>query len=139
MTIAYEPREQPDHLRLECSGDFAQDAVLRIYAEGFELAAKGGFAALLIDARKVGGREPTLAERYQQAVWISDLQARQRPRIRLAVLGHEPLVHRERFGEIIATRRGAVARAFTDEKFALEWLLGGAARTAAHQPPDALD
>ena len=49
---------------------------------------------------------------------------RSNPRIRLAVLGNEPMVHPERFGEIVATNRGAVMRVFTDEALALEWLLG---------------
>jgi len=33
------------------------------------------------------------------------------------------MIHRERFGEIVGTNRGAVARVFTDESEALEWLL----------------
>ena len=49
---------------------------------------------------------------------------RSKPRIRFAVLGNEPMVHPERFGEIVATNRGAVMRVFTDEALALEWLLG---------------
>jgi hypothetical protein len=40
------------------------------------------------------------------------------------LLGHEPMIHPERFGEIVATTRGADARVFTDEALALEWLLG---------------
>ena len=69
------------------------------------------------------GREPTLAERYDLAVRIADIQATQTPRIRMAVLGHEPMIHPERFGEIVATNRGALTRVFTDERAALEWLL----------------
>ena len=34
------------------------------------------------------------------------------------------MVHPERFGEIVATNRGAVMRVFTDEVLALDWLLG---------------
>ena len=34
------------------------------------------------------------------------------------------MVHPERFGEIVATNRGAVMRVFTDEALALDWLLG---------------
>lgn len=33
------------------------------------------------------------------------------------------MIHPERFGEIVAANRGALARAFTDESAALEWLL----------------
>ncbi len=114
MTIEIKARKLPDHLRVDCTGSFSLDAAL---------AADAGRDALLIDARNVSGREPSLAERYEVAVRIADLQAAQAPRIRLSVFGHEPLIHRERFGEIVAANRGALARVFTDERAALAWLL----------------
>ncbi len=123
MSIQFEPRTLPDHLRLECAGTFTLESLIHLYEQGFALAAGAGRDAVLIDARKVTGPVPTLAERYAGAVRVAELQAKQTPRIRLAVLGHEPMIHRERFGEIVATNRGAVARAFTDESAALEWLL----------------
>jgi hypothetical protein len=42
--------------------------------------------AVLLDVRLLTGREPTIAERYEQAVFVADIQAKQRPRIRLAIL-----------------------------------------------------
>lgn len=123
MTITFEVRNQPDHLRLDCAGTFLQESVLKLYEQAFLLAANAGRDAVLIDGRKLTGREPTLTERYAQAVLVAELQSSQKPRIRLAVLGHEPIVHPERFGEIVAANHGAVARVFTDESAALEWLL----------------
>lgn len=123
MTINIQTREFPDHLRVECSGSFSQEALLSVLERGFALAADASHEALLIDVRNVSGREPTMAERYEQAVRVADLQATQTPRIRLAMLGHEPMIHPERFGEIVATNRGALARVFTDESQTLEWLL----------------
>lgn len=123
MTIEIESRPYADHLRLECTGAFSQDEALSVFERAFVLATDGGHQALLIDARKVSGREPTMAERYDQAVRVAELQATQTPRIRMALLGHEPLIHPERFGEIVATNRGALARVFTDENAALDWLL----------------
>jgi len=123
MTIEFESRILPGYLRVECTGTYSQDAVLHLYEQAFTFAADAGRDAVLIDARNVTGREPTLAERYAGAVHVADLQSTQTQRIRLAVLGHEPIIHRERFGEIVATNRGALARAFTDENAALEWLL----------------
>jgi hypothetical protein len=38
------------------------------------------------------------------------------------VLGHEPMIHPERFGELVARNRGADARVFTVEAEALDWL-----------------
>lgn len=124
MSITLETKVHPRHLLVECTGPYTIEALLQAYERAFALATKAGRDAVLIDVRGVTGREPTLTERYDQAVHVSDLQARQSPRIRMALLGHEPLIHRERFGEVIATTRGAVARVFTDEGLALNWLLG---------------
>jgi len=123
VTITFEVRTLPDHLRLDCAGTYLQESVLAIYEQAFELAARAGRDAVLIDARSLTGREPTLTQRYAQAVLVAELQSSQKPRIRLAVLGNEPIIHPERFGEIVAANRGAVARVFTDESAALEWLL----------------
>lgn len=124
MSITLETRVHPGHLLVECSGTYTIESLLRAYEQAFTLAAEAGRDAVLIDVRNVTGREPTLTERYDQAVHVADLQAAQAPRIRMALLGHEPMIHRERFGEVVASTRGAVARVFTDEGLALDWLLG---------------
>ena len=40
----------------------------------------------------------------------------------IAVLGHEPVVHKERFGETVAVNRGVNVRVFTDSTQASIWL-----------------
>lgn len=126
MTIRFEAREHPEYLELACFGTYAHEAQIRIAEEGLRRAAEAGRTALLIDIRGVTGRAPTMSERYDQAVKVADLQSRMTPRIRMAVIGHEPMVHPQRFGEIVATNRGAMLRVFTDEGLALEWLLSKA-------------
>jgi hypothetical protein len=123
VTIEIKARKFPDHLRVECTGSFSQEAALSLFERAFALAVDGDHEALLIDVRNLSGREPTMAERYEQAVRVAELQSTQAPRIRMAMLGDEPMIHPERFGEIVATNRGALARVFTDERVALEWLL----------------
>jgi len=76
-------------------------------------------------------------ERYDWAVRIAELQARFLPRIRVALVGNEPLIHPERFGEIVARNRGADARAFTDEAEALRWL--GVAQDFALRQAEGID
>ena len=123
IVVAIVPTAHEDYLRLECSGTFSQESALDAYERAFTLAAAAGRPEVLVDIRAVTGREPTLAERYQLAVRVADAQAATKPRIRFALLGHEPMIHPERFGEIVATTRGADGRVFTDEASALEWLL----------------
>lgn len=124
VPIHYEVQGHTDYLELVCTADYAPDLPVRIAAEGLRRASRAGHRALLLDIRGVTGRAPTMSERYEQAVQFADLQAQTTPRIKVALLGTEPMIHPQRFGEIVATNRGAQFRAFTDEAAALEWLLG---------------
>ena len=126
ISVAIVPTAHEDYLRLECTGTFTLESALAAYERAFSLAAEAGRPAVLVDVRRLAGREPTMAERYQLAVSLADQQGVTKPRIRFALLGHEPMIHPERFGEIVATTRGADARVFTDEALALGWLLGRA-------------
>jgi len=123
LSISFEAKERPDHLLLVCAGSFTYDSMIRLYEQAFTLAAAAGLGAVLIDARPLAGPPPTIAERINGAMAVARLQSAQNPKIRLAVVGHEPIIHPERIGEVVATARGAVARVFTDETIALEWLL----------------
>ena len=124
VDVVIVPTAHEDYLRLECSGTFSQEFALDVCERAFTLAAEAGRPAVLVDIRGVTGREPTMAERYQQAVCVADAQAATKPRIRLALLGFEPMIHPERFGEIVAANRGADIGVFTDEALAMEWLVG---------------
>ena len=130
MSVSYEAREHADYLELVCTGSYAPEIPLQVAEEGLKRAARAGRTALLIDIRSITGREPTMSERYDMAVQVANLQSRVTPRIRLALLGREPMIHPQRFGEIVATNRGALLRSFTDEKLALDWLLGPQASQA---------
>jgi hypothetical protein len=139
MSLSFTATTQADHVRIDVSGTYSPESVVLVFERAFQRAAEDGVDALLMDVRQVTGQPPTLAERYELANKVSELQAARQPRIRFAMLGHEPMIHAERFGEIIATNRGAVVKAFTEEPLALAWLLGSGRRSPAHTPPDALD
>ena len=126
ISIAIVPTAHEDYLRLECTGTFTLEGAIAVYERAFSLAAEAGRPGMLVDIRTLVGREPTMAERYQLAVYLAEIQSATQPRIRFALLGHEPMIHPERFGEIVANTRGADARVFTEEALALEWLLARA-------------
>ena len=124
LSLEFKVRVLPGHVQLDCTGSFVHEEALAIFTRAFALAAEHGRDAVLIDARGVKPPpEPSLMERYDSAVHVAGMHLRQIPRIRLAVLGDEPIIHPHRFGEIVATNRGANARVFTDEQMALDWLL----------------
>ena len=125
MSVDFRSETRPEYLRVEIAGDFSHEEMLPLCDRFFAEAADAGRNAVLVDARGISGRQPMMAERYELAVRIAELQARYEPRIRVALMGSHALIHPERFGEIVARNRGADARAFTEEAPALDWLLGG--------------
>lgn len=123
MDIRYEMREHPECLEFVCIGTYEPELPAMIAEHALKQAVSAKSTTVLVDIRQISGREPTMSERYEQAVQVADLQIKGAPRIRLAVLGLEPMIHPQRFGEIVATNRGAFLRVFTERAEALEWLL----------------
>ncbi len=121
--IRCEVREHPEYVELVCTGAYYPGGQLYVAREAFVAASRAGRVAALVDVRQLEGPGPTMSERYDQAVKVAQVQSGITPRIRLALLGREPMVHPQRFGEIVATNRGALLRVFTDQALALEWLL----------------
>jgi hypothetical protein len=120
--IRVEVRVHPQHVELLCAGKYSRAEAFRVCDRAFREAASAGRRSVLVDVRGVGGRVPTILDRFETGVRIAMRHHELRPRIRLALLGHEPMIHPERFGEIVARNRGADARAFTNEAEALDWL-----------------
>jgi hypothetical protein len=116
-------RVHPDYLEVGCAGTYSRVEALRVGQEAYAEAARSDRGALLVDVRGVSGRVPTILDRFEFGTHIAKQYLEFDPRIRLAVLGHEPTIHPDRFGELVARNRGADARVFTDEAEALGWLL----------------
>lgn len=72
ISVAIAPTAHEDYLRLECSGTFSQESALDVYQRAFALASEAGRPAVLVDIRAVTGREPTMAERYEQAICVAE-------------------------------------------------------------------
>ena len=124
--VRIDARVHPQHVSLVVAGLYSRSEAFRVGEEAFREAAAAGRQNVLVDVRKVNGRVPPLLDRFDFGVHIADQHRAFTPRIRLALLGHEPMIHPERFGELVARNRGADARAFTDEAEALQWLGAGA-------------
>ena len=116
-------RVHPRYVELACTGIYSRAEALRVGNEGYRQAAHENRSALLIDVRKITGRLPTVLDRYDFGVHISEQYLTSDPRVRLAEVGNEPMIHPDRFGELVARNRGADARVFTDEALAVDWLL----------------
>jgi hypothetical protein len=116
-------RVHADYVELGCAGMYSRSEALRVGEEAYREAARANRSAALVDVREVSGRVPTILDRFEFGARIAKHYFESDPRARLAVLGHEPMIHPDRFGELVARNRGADARVFTGEAQALEWLL----------------
>jgi hypothetical protein len=121
--VRVEVTVHPEHVELTCSGTYTRSEAFRVGALAFREAAAAGRRSVLVDVRGVTGRVPTILERFDIGVHLAEQYFDQQPRVRVALLGHEPMIHPDRFGEIVARNRGADARVFTDEAEARKWLL----------------
>jgi hypothetical protein len=121
--VRIEVRVHPEYVELGCSGAYSRSEALRVGDQAYREAATAGRRNVLVDVRGVTGRVPTIFERFDIGVHLAERHFEQQPRVRLAMLGSEPMIHPDRFGEIVARNRGADARVFTDEAEALKWLL----------------
>ncbi len=120
--IQVEVRVRPQHVELVCTGRYSRSEAFRVGERAFREAAAAGRRSVLVDVRGINGRVPTILDRFDMGVRIATLHLESTPRIRIALLGDEPMIHPERFGEIVARNRGADARVFTIEADALDWL-----------------
>ena len=120
--VRVEVRVHAQHVELACSGKYSRTEAFRIGDQAFREAAASDRRSVLLDVRGVNGRIPTILDRFDFGVRIAARHLEQKPRVRLALLGHEPMIHPDRFGEIVARNRGADARVFTIEAEALDWL-----------------
>jgi len=124
VSVSFEFRVHANHVELECTGIYTLDSSLHVYSQAFEIASREDRDAILVDVGQVTGSPPTLMDRFQQGVHVAEQQARPGRRIRFALVGHEPMIHPQRFGEVIAKTRGATAQVFTDLDEALAWISG---------------
>ncbi len=120
--VKVEVRVHPLHVELLCSGKYSRTEAFRVGEQAYREAVDAGRRSVLVDVRGVNGRVPGILDRFDFGVHLASLYLQHTPRIRLALLGHEPMIHPERFGEIVARNRGADARVFTSEAEALDWV-----------------
>jgi hypothetical protein len=123
ISLKFEPRE--GFLYCEASGEYSfEDACSMIRAVLVE-SAQHSSTKVLVDFLQMKG-SPTMLERYS----ISEFLAREmvdhitelKRFPRLALLGKEPLVDPNRFGELVARNRGVQMKTVEQMEDAVKWL-----------------
>src|ERR1044072_6722886 len=90
-----------EYVAFSCAGLFLRSEALRINDEAFLRAAAENRRSILIDARRVVGRVPTILDRYEIGANVARSYLEQLPRIRLAPLADEPMIQPARCGDIV--------------------------------------
>lgn len=120
MSIEFQVAVQPLYALVNCQGTFESDVLLNLWADIFAAAINTDRKAILVDVRELTGTPPNTMERFDHGARVSELQRELGPDIAFALVGNEPMVDPERFAEVVATNRGALARVFTEFDEAVE-------------------
>ena len=122
MSIDFQIDIKAKYVQVSCQGIINNKALLNVYEEASGIAESQGLRAVLVDIRDLEGAPLTTMERYEHGVTVARVQLNHENRIIIAVVGQEPMIDTQRFGETVATNRGAVAKVFSDIDDAVTWL-----------------
>jgi hypothetical protein len=120
--MQFDVDEEARCVRLTCHGRYSQKAMLRIFDEALEIAAKKGRKAALVDVSDLTGIPPSLLERFELGTTFTKIQQSKEKIIAMVIVGQEPIIDRQRFAEVVATNRGAIGKVFTAHDEAVAWL-----------------
>lgn len=123
MGISYAITVLPTHILVTGTGNYDLAEVERALDKVLAVASAHQQPKILIDVRKMTGNL-SLAQRYEFGEMIAKLYSRQPPGsfCLIAVVGNEPLLDAEHFGETVAVNRGVPYTATMDMQEALDWL-----------------
>jgi hypothetical protein len=124
VSIDLQVELKPNYVHLHCRGAFRFDSLLEVWEDAFRVAIDAGRKAVLVDLRGLEGAPLTTIERYEQGVRVANVQQRFGLGILIAVVGYEPLVDPEKFGETVGKNRGGFGAVFTDIDEAVDWIEG---------------
>ena len=107
-------------------GDFEIEAAKRAYSQALGECTDGGPCRLLIDARMLDGR-PTTVDRYDFGEHVARENAAfqesgRAATLQVALVCEVPMLDHRRFGQTVATNRGAWVMATERMDEAVRWL-----------------
>jgi len=82
-----------------------------------------GKKSVLIDLRAVKGTPPDIYERFILGVETVKIQRKNKTIVTIVIVGNEPMIDPERFGETVALNRGGIGKVFINIEEAESWLV----------------
>ena len=118
----FETEAKPGYLLVRCRELSMPASLVDVCEEAAVIASSKGHKALLVDIRGVqlATGMPSTMDRYGIGARLAELTLKHR--LRIALVGDEPLIDPRRFGEIVFHNRAGNGRVFTDIDQARVWL-----------------
>ena len=114
---------EEDFLLISASGNYSLLKANNLFKLAIDNGLSHNKSKILIDVTDITGSIPFF-NRFQYAEFLSKYKAKHalgKVR-RIAVVGKEPIIDKERFGETVATNRGTNVRVFADIPTASIWI-----------------
>lgn len=122
MSLTIKSEENDGYLQITCRGVYEFNDILNVFEDAFRLAEESNNKYLLLDIREITGITPSTIDRFEIGRLVAEIQRSSITFIQIAVVGNEPMIDPQRFGEIVALNRGAVGKVFTDLDQAIVWI-----------------
>jgi hypothetical protein len=125
MSISLKVDSDGDFLRCQGSGEFSIKEACSWFHDIIAAAIQHGATKVLVDCLQIVGN-PTTVDRYEFAECLAREvvgyinERNEFPR--LAIVGKEPLLDPNRFGELVARNRGVKVKVVERMEDALKWL-----------------
>jgi hypothetical protein len=112
-----------DFVSIVANGNYSLAKANHLFESSVDYALIHKKRKILIDVNNITGNIP-LMDRFYFAENLANYQKKHGRLMldRIAVIGQEPIVDKERFGELVASNRGVNTKVFTDVKQATDWL-----------------
>ena len=123
MSISFSIESKVSYLHVSCAGTYDRLSVMDMYQQILRTAADQNLSRILIDCRKVKG-DISVLERYITSTYGAELCLKYITTIRfkISMVGEEPPLDPERFGETVARNRGVDVLVTTELEEAYNWL-----------------
>ncbi len=122
MKLTAQIQTNENYLLANFRGEYTKLDLIGVTEEVLETALKKGIHRVLLDAREITGKPPTILERFELGEAFTGFIRRKDAQIKCAFVGKHPMVDKDKFGETVVANRGGLLKVFTDIKEAAEWL-----------------
>ena len=122
MSITIKSEDKDGYLQISCQGVYETDSFISVFKNALLLTEERSYKYLLLDVREITGNPPSTFDRYEIGSQVADIQRSLNTYSRIAVVGNEPMIDPQRFGEIVALNRGVQGKVFTDLDQAIVWI-----------------